>query len=222
MSAGLGARLACRCQLGAGPGYDGDIHGRSPGARRWIGRSLVVTRPRGSCRLGSGSADVRYAVVHQGAGGRVTPGLRREVNDVRRVVRGRHRAGDPSLIPARIDRLPWSPFHTRTVVALGGLGPRRPRDHDRELRRRSTQRPHSRSRPSTSDRRTAVRTAVRELGRRTLFDGHAGRLPDRQRPDRVDGRLVHRLDRLPLRDPVHRGDRHRRRVRGDQLGDRRA
>ena len=24
-----------------------------------------------------------------------------------------------SLIPARIDRLPWSPFHTRMVVALG-------------------------------------------------------------------------------------------------------
>jgi hypothetical protein len=24
-----------------------------------------------------------------------------------------------SLIPARIDRLPWSPFHTRPVMALG-------------------------------------------------------------------------------------------------------
>ncbi len=24
-----------------------------------------------------------------------------------------------SLIPARIDRLPWSPFHTRMVIALG-------------------------------------------------------------------------------------------------------
>ena len=24
-----------------------------------------------------------------------------------------------SIIPARIDRLPWSPFHTRMVVALG-------------------------------------------------------------------------------------------------------
>src|SRR5213080_4638877 len=24
-----------------------------------------------------------------------------------------------SLIPARIDRLPWSPFHTRMVMALG-------------------------------------------------------------------------------------------------------
>src|ERR1700682_1015118 len=24
-----------------------------------------------------------------------------------------------SLIPARIDRLPWSPFHTRLVIALG-------------------------------------------------------------------------------------------------------
>ena len=24
-----------------------------------------------------------------------------------------------TLIPARIDRLPWSPFHTRMVVALG-------------------------------------------------------------------------------------------------------
>ena len=24
-----------------------------------------------------------------------------------------------SLIPARLDRLPWSPFHTRMVVALG-------------------------------------------------------------------------------------------------------
>ena len=25
----------------------------------------------------------------------------------------------PTLIPARIDRMPWSPFHTRMVVALG-------------------------------------------------------------------------------------------------------
>ena len=24
-----------------------------------------------------------------------------------------------SLVPARIDRLPWSPFHTRMVIALG-------------------------------------------------------------------------------------------------------
>jgi len=24
-----------------------------------------------------------------------------------------------SLIPARVDRLPWSPFHTRMVIALG-------------------------------------------------------------------------------------------------------
>jgi hypothetical protein len=27
-----------------------------------------------------------------------------------------------SLIPARIDRLPWSPFHTRLVVARRDLG----------------------------------------------------------------------------------------------------
>src|SRR5919202_3166332 len=27
--------------------------------------------------------------------------------------------GIRSLIPARIDRLPWSPFHTRMVIALG-------------------------------------------------------------------------------------------------------
>src|SRR5437764_8405515 len=24
-----------------------------------------------------------------------------------------------SLVPARVDRLPWSPFHTRMVIALG-------------------------------------------------------------------------------------------------------
>src|ERR1044072_2033748 len=28
-------------------------------------------------------------------------------------------SGVRTLIPARIDRLPWSPFHTRMVVALG-------------------------------------------------------------------------------------------------------
>src|SRR6478672_335017 len=27
-----------------------------------------------------------------------------------------------SLIPARLDRLPWSPFHTRMVVAVGVVG----------------------------------------------------------------------------------------------------
>ena len=30
--------------------------------------------------------------------------------------------GVRSLIPARIDRLPWSPFHTRMVAALGSSG----------------------------------------------------------------------------------------------------
>lgn len=30
-----------------------------------------------------------------------------------------HKGVISSLIPARIDRLPWSPFHTRLVVALG-------------------------------------------------------------------------------------------------------
>jgi len=28
-------------------------------------------------------------------------------------------SGIRSLIPARIDRLPWSKFHTRLVIALG-------------------------------------------------------------------------------------------------------
>src|SRR5439155_4293933 len=41
----------------------------------------------------------------------------------RRAMTTAHEAAAPgairSLIPARIDRLPWSPFHTRMVVALG-------------------------------------------------------------------------------------------------------
>src|SRR5205823_10855246 len=41
----------------------------------------------------------------------------------RRSMTTTHEAAAPgvirSLIPARIDRLPWSPFHTRMVVALG-------------------------------------------------------------------------------------------------------
>ena len=48
-----------------------------------------------------------------------------------------------------------------------------------------------------------------KLGRRNLFMVTLGRLPARQRPDRVDARgrpLVH----LPVRHPGHRRLRHRR------------
>ena len=104
-----------------------------------------------------------------------------------------------TLIPARIDRLPLVAVpHPDGGGARGGLGPRRARDHDRELRRRVLSQgtpsacppPRSvRSRPSTcrrGRRRTAVRTAVRQARPAEALHRHAGRLPDRQRPDRVD------------------------------------
>src|ERR1700750_3461401 len=58
-----------------------------------------------------------------------------------------HTASSPgirSLIPARIDRLPWSRFHTRLVIALGvawvldGLEMPTARDVGRVLSRKST------------------------------------------------------------------------------------
>ena len=139
-----------------------------------------------------------------------------------------------SLIPARIDRLPWSKFHTRLVVALGRrLGPRRPRDHHRGQRRarpdpaqhaepgRGRGRRHRLVVPDRRGHRRAVlRPAVRQARPQEPVRDHPRRLPDRQRAHRGDPRR-RPLDHLPLRHPDHRRHGHRRRVRRDQLGDRR-
>ena len=140
-----------------------------------------------------------------------------------------------STIPARIDRLPWSPFFTRMVAALGvawildGL----------EITIAATV-------ASTFTDKDVLGLSSGEvgliatvyllgevagalffgrlsdrLGRKKLFMVTLGDLPGRQRPDGPDPRQQPRLGGLPVPDPLHRRRRHRRRVRRDQLGDRR-
>jgi MFS family permease len=57
-----------------------------------------------------------------GTPGRTPPGMHRRKNGGRAMTVAPETASTPgirSLIPARIDRLPWSRFHTRLVIALG-------------------------------------------------------------------------------------------------------
>ena len=145
-------------------------------------------------------------------------------------------AGIRSLIPARIDRLTWAPFHTRMVLALGtawvldGL-----EITIAERRRRGAHRAGD-ARPQLRTQVGAIATVYLlgevfgalffgrlsdALGRKNLFVVTLGRLPGRQRADRADLGQQHAGAGLPVPDPVHRRCRHRRRVRGDQLGDRR-
>ena len=141
-----------------------------------------------------------------------------------------------SLIPARIDRLPWSPFHTRMVVALGvawildGL----------EITVASAV-ADTLTQPETLGLSSAAVGLIAtvylagevvgalffgrlsdKLGRRNLFMITLGVYLVGQRSHRVHAGQQRGLDRLPLRHPVHRRHGHRRGIRRDQLGDRRA
>ena len=142
-----------------------------------------------------------------------------------------------SLIPARIDRLPWSPFHTRMVVALGvawildGLEITVASAVADLLTEPDDARPVAPPQAGLIATVYLVGEVVGalffgrlsdKLGRKQAVHHHPGRLPGRQRPDRAHPRQRRRLARLPVRHPVHRRHGHRRRVRGDQLRDRRA
>ena len=141
-----------------------------------------------------------------------------------------------SLIPARIDRLPWSPFHTRMVVALGvawildGLeitvasGVVALLTEKTSLGLSSTQAGALASvYLAGRGRRSAVlRPDVGQAGPQEAVRHHARRLPAGQRPHRPDAQQRRGLAGLPVRHPLHQRHGHRRRVRGDQLRDRRA
>ena len=131
--------------------------------------------------------------------------------------------GIRSLIPARIDRLPWSKFHTRMVIALGvawvldGLEITIASNVGPDLTLSNTL--HM-SASAVADIATwyligEVIGALffgqlsDKLGRQEPVHGDAGRLPGRQRPDRADARR-RGLVLLPLRHPGHRGHGHRR------------
>ena len=116
-----------------------------------------------------------------------------------------------------------------------GLDPRRAGDHRRRRRRRPADQaggarhqldpggPHRHGVPGRRGRRRALlRVAVRQAGPQEAVHHHARRLPDRQWADGVHAEQRRRLAGLPVRHPLHQRDGHRRRVRGDQLRDRRA
>ena len=135
-------------------------------------------------------------------------------------------------IPARMDRLPWAQVALARRHRPGrGVDPRRARGHDRRHDREPPDRGglghradgvpdrHGRRdlRGGRVPRRAVLRPPRRPAGAQEAVHDHAGRLPRGHGRDRVLG-LVPVLRGLPL---LHRR-RHRRRVRGDQLRDRRA
>ena len=141
-----------------------------------------------------------------------------------------------STIPARLDRLSWSPFHTRMVAGLGaawildGLQITIASSVTGVL-----------IQPDTLDMTSSqvgliasvylvgqvvgalvFGRTLRPAGPQAPADRHAAPVPVRHRARRVHGerrRLA--VARLVLRHPVHRGDGDRRPVRRDQLRDRR-
>ncbi len=131
-------------------------------------------------------------------------------------------------VPARLDRLPWSRFHTLVVFALGitwvldglevtlagcGLG-RAHRQPGAALHRGAGRRLGERLSRRRGAGGAGLRLACRPLRTPPAVLRHARRLHRRDRGDRVRQRLLD-LRAVPL--PDRRGNRWR--VRGDQLGD---
>ena len=139
-----------------------------------------------------------------------------------------------STIPARLDRLRWSPFHTRLVLGLGtawvldGLSVTIASSVTSKL-----------TQPDTLNLTT---TQAASIGTVYLVGEVIGALVFGRLSDKLGRRKLFmwtlavylvgtgltaltpkgtRLDRLPVRDPVHRRHGHRRRVLGHQLGHRR-
>ena len=128
-----------------------------------------------------------------------------------------------STIPARLDRLRWSPFHTRLVLGLGtawvldGLSVTIASSVASKLTQPNTLH-------LTTTQAASIGTVYLigevvgalvfgrlsdKLGRRSLFMWTLARVPGRHRPDRADPEGTG-LDHLPVRDPVHRRHGHRR------------
>ena len=132
-----------------------------------------------------------------------------------------------SLVPARMDRLPWTRFHWMVVVGLGiswildGLEiqlvsvERVPEDARHDDR---AGRPGRHGLPDRSGgRRARLRPAHRPLGPQEAVHPDPGDLPHRQRRRRAVAST-----RGSSRLPLHRRHGHRRRVHRDQLRHRRA
>ena len=128
-----------------------------------------------------------------------------------------------STIPARLDRLRWSPFHTRLVLGLGtawvldGLSVTIASSVTGKLTQANTLN-------LTTTQAASIGTVYLvgevvgalvfgrlsdQLGRRRLFMWTLAGLPGRHRAHRAHSQ-GRRLDHLPIRDAVHRRYRHRR------------
>ena len=143
-----------------------------------------------------------------------------------------------SLIPARIDRLGWSRFHTRLVMALGvawvldGLEITIASNVTSLISSKQSLnlssagvvlRRRDRLPPRRGGRGAVLRPPVRQVGSPQPVHDHPRGLPVRRGPDRRSpSGTVTSWVVLALRVPVHRRHGHRRRVRGHQLGHRRA
>ena len=135
-------------------------------------------------------------------------------------------------IPARMDRLPWARWHWLVVIGLGavwildGLEVTIVGTIASRLTEDGSGIQISESQVLTAasiyvagrmSRRDLLRPSRRPDRAQEAVHAHAGRLPDR---DRLHGVLDRGVDVLPVPLLHRRG--HRRRVRGDQLRDRRA
>ena len=139
-----------------------------------------------------------------------------------------------SLIPARLDRLPWTRFHTRLIMALGtawildGLEITLAGAVAGVLTQSDTLHMSSAAVGAVATvylvgevvGALVFGQAVGQAGPAQAVRGDPGGLPDRQRADRGHGRRRARLGGVLVRHPVHRRDRDRRGVRRDQLRDR--
>ena len=140
-----------------------------------------------------------------------------------------------TTVPARLDRLGWSPFHTRMVCGLGAawildglqitiassvtgvLTQSDTLGHDLD-RGRADRVGLPRRRV---DRRVGLREDVGPARAQAAVDDHLAVVPVRYRAGGRRHRPSHRLAGVLLRHALRGRDGDRRPVRGDQLGDRR-
>jgi hypothetical protein len=136
-----------------------------------------------------------------------------------------------SDIPARLDRLPWSRWHWRVVIALGvawvldglevtlvgSIGAVLERPDTLGLTAGEIGLVGLGVRGGRGDRRPALRAAHRPARAQEAVPGHAGGLHHRHAGHGLLAQL-----RLLRAVPLRHGPGHRRRIRGHQLGHRRA
>ena len=200
---------------------------RSTDSQHLVRNSLIAS-PRSAVSRRARGPDSRMAIGRSAMGS--WPAIRERI-EVSTAVGVEHPKAFRSDVPARLDRLPWSRWHWLVVVALGitwiidGLEVTLVGAVSAVLQEPETlhfsehaDRPAEHGLPGRGGpRRPGLRLPDRPAGPQEAVHGHARPVPGGGVPDGV---LVELLELRRLSLPHRGGDR--RRVLGDQLGDRRA